>query len=102
VREYDLFLPLFHNDGTPIETKRFKALQKYLLDRFDGFTFFPQANEGHWRMGNVVYRDQIVIYRILTAGGSSARKSLARLKEKLKKDFKQEEILIIERNVRTL
>jgi hypothetical protein len=27
VKEYDLFIPLFYNDGTPIEVNKFQDLQ---------------------------------------------------------------------------
>ena len=46
VREYDLFIPLFYNDGTPIEAAKFQDLQRRLLDQFGGLTFFPQSNQG--------------------------------------------------------
>jgi hypothetical protein len=102
VKEYDIFVPLFYNDGTPIEPVRFQRLQRELLERFDGLTFFPQPNEGFWRMGDVTYRDEIVIYRVLTSRVKAARRFLAQLKQQLKRELKQEEILIVERDVETL
>ena len=53
-------------------------------------------------MGNLVYRDEIVIYRVITTRIRSARQFLAKLKVQLKRDLKQEEILIVERDVDTL
>jgi hypothetical protein len=102
VQEYDLFIPLFYNDGAPTESSKFQDLQARLLDQFGGLTFFPQANQGFWRMGNVTYRDEIVIYRVLASKPRVARRFLTRLKEELKKDLRQEEILIVERTVGTL
>jgi len=99
VKEYDIFLPLYYNDGTPIETKKFSGLQEYLLERFEGLTYFPQPNKGFWRIGRVTYQDEIVIFRVVTGAGKRARRILLRLKEKLKREFQQEEILIITRNV---
>jgi len=52
--------------------------------------------------GDVTYRDEIVIYRVLTTNSSRARRFLAKLKEQLKTDFAQEEILIVERDVDAL
>jgi hypothetical protein len=66
VREYDVFIPLRYNDGLPIEGRKLQRLQARLLEQFDGVTFFPQPNEGLWKFGGVVYRDEIVVYRILT------------------------------------
>ena len=102
MKEYELFLPLTYNDGTAIEPRFFKSLRLRLLEHFDGVTFFPQPNQGFWRMGNVTFRDEIVIFRVVTSRTAYARRFLRSLKEELKKRLGQEEILIIEREVDTL
>jgi molybdopterin synthase catalytic subunit len=102
VREYDIFVPLNYNDGTPIEPRKLRRIQSRLLEHFDGLTFFPQPNEGFWRMGGVTYRDEIVIYRVFSGHRRAARQFLSRFKDELKADLQQEEILIIERDVETL
>lgn len=102
MKEYDLFIPLSYNDGSPVEPRKFQDLQKRLLEHFDGLTFFPQPNQGFWKMAGVTYRDEIVIYRVLTSRVRMARRFLSKLKEELKTEFKQEEILIVERDVETL
>ena len=102
MNEYDIFLPLRYNDGSEVEAGKFEELKSRLLDQFDGVTYFPQANEGLWRMGEVIYRDEIVICRVVTGKRKRARRFLSSLKEDLKKSFQQEEILIIERDVKTL
>jgi hypothetical protein len=102
VKEYDLFIPLYYNDGRPVEPQKFQNLQQQLLDQFGGLTFFPQANEGFWTMAGVTYRDEIVIYRVITSDEREARRFLSDLKEWLKAELQQEEILIVERNVETL
>jgi hypothetical protein len=53
VKEYDLFVPLYYNDGRPIEAEKFQQLHEALLGHFGGLTFFPQPNKGFWRMGGV-------------------------------------------------
>jgi hypothetical protein len=102
VKEYDIFLPLRYNDGTPIELVKFRNLQGLLLSNFAGLTFFPQANQGFWKLGDVTYRDEIVIFRVLASDARRARSFLRKLKEDLKAGFAQEEILIVERDVDTL
>lgn len=102
MKEYEIFLPLYHNDGTPIDTAFIPALRVRLLEQFGGVTFFPQPNEGYWRMGGVTYRDQIVIFRVIASNQRTARRFLRLLKEELKRDLEQEEILIIERDVGAL
>lgn len=102
MKEFDLFIPLNYNDGTPVEGEKLQRLQRRLLDRFAGVTFFPQPNEGYWKLGSVTYRDEIVIYRVLAADAVEARAFLHALKTELKRALRQEEILIIERDVGTL
>jgi hypothetical protein len=102
VKEYDIFVPLNYNDGSPIETKKIRHIQQILLERFKGLTDLSEPSEGYWKMADVTHKDEIVIYRVLAAKTAAARKFLKSFKEQLKKDLKQEEILIIERDVRAL
>ena len=102
MKEYDIFVPLCFNDGSPVEAEKFQDLQEALLNHFGGLTFFPQPNKGLWRMAGVTYRDEIVIYRVIGSAAEKARSFLADLKERLKADFEQEEVLIVERDVETL
>jgi hypothetical protein len=53
-------------------------------------------------MGNVTFRDEIMIYRVITIDAESARRFLLQLKSDLKRDLRQEEVLIVEREVDTL
>jgi len=99
VKEYDLFMPLYYNDGSPVEPDKILELKRRLLDQFDGLTFFPQANEGFWRAAGVTYRDEILVFRVLTSDSPEARAYFAELKEELKRELKQEEILIVQRDV---
>ncbi len=47
----------------------------------------------------MTYRDEIVVYRVISQDSVAARVFLVELKESLKSEFRQEEILIIERDV---
>jgi hypothetical protein len=95
-------VPLYFNDGRPVAAEKFQNLQQRLLDRFQGLTFFPQPNKGLWRMADVTYRDEIVIYRVIAPAAEDARPFLAQVKEWLKAEFEQHEILIVERTIETL
>jgi hypothetical protein len=70
-----------------------------LLEQFEGLTYFPQANHGFWKFGDVSYRDDIVIYRVISQDSTISREYLSKLKEHLKREFQQLDILIIERDV---
>jgi hypothetical protein len=102
VKEYDLFVPLKYNGGPPVEARIFHEPQQALVAQFGGLTFFPQPNQGFWTVGNVTYRDEIVIYRFITTKARVARQFLEKLKAKLKRILRQEEIFIVERDVKVL
>jgi hypothetical protein len=87
VKEYELYVPLTLNDGTPVDPETLLQLRNRLLERFGGLTFFPQRNEGFWTFGGVTYRDEIVIYRILTDRTRMARKFFRELRGQLKRDL---------------
>ena len=76
MKEYDIFLPLRYNDGTPIELVKFRDLLERLLADFEGLTFFPQANQGFWKLGDVTYRDEVVVFRVIDSNSRRARSYL--------------------------
>jgi hypothetical protein len=100
--EYDLYLPLSYNDGRPVEAEKIVRLKQRLRDEFGGLTFFPQRNEGIWKMGDVTFREEIVIVRFLGRDVERARRFLSGLKEELKTNLEQHDVLIVERSVRIL
>jgi hypothetical protein len=102
VKEYDIFIPLYYNDGSPIEAVKFQDLQSRLLARFAGLTYFPQPNKGFWKFGEMNYHDEIVIYRVISSDPANSRDFLVSLKQSLKEQLKQKEILIIEREIGVL
>jgi hypothetical protein len=102
VKEYELYVPLAYNDGSPVEPRKIDWIGERLLERFGGCTFFPQRNEGMWRMGSVTFRDEIVIFRVLTDKVRLARRFFRALKTELKEELHQEEILIVEKDAEVL
>jgi hypothetical protein len=102
VKEYELYVPLTYNDGSPVEPRKIDRIGERLLERFGGCTFFPQRNQGMWRMGSVTFHDEIVIFRVLTDKVRLARRFFRALKKELKEDLGQEEILIVEKAAEVL
>jgi len=45
VKEFDVFVPVTYNDGSPVGNRLIESVGERLLERFDGMTFFPQENE---------------------------------------------------------
>ena len=97
--EYELYAPLHYNDGQPIEPEKLTDLKRRLVDEFGGLTHFPQENEGLWKVGSFTFRDQIVILRVLSHDRAKAEKFFTQLKEDLKRDWAQNDVLIVKREV---
>ena len=99
MREYELYVPLHYNDGQPIEPDKLHRLKRRLVDEFGGLTHFPQENEGLWKVGSFTFRDQIVILRVLSHDVAKAEQFFAQLKEDLQRDWAQNDVLIVAREV---
>lgn len=97
--EYELYLPLHHNDGRPIDPEKLKNLKGRLVDEFGGLTHFQQENEGLWKIGEHTFRDRIEIVRVLASDETSAQKYFAQLKSDLARDWNQQDFLIVSRQV---
>jgi hypothetical protein len=102
MKEYDIYVPLSNNDGTPVDPQKLKDLKKRLVDHFGGLTHFPQENEGLWKVGAFTFRDKIVILRVLTADPDKAGSFFVELKKEMQRNWGQEDVLIVVRNVETV
>lgn len=102
MKEYDLYVPSHYNDGRIIERERIDLLKRRLTDQFGGLTHFPQENEGFWKVGRVTFRDKIMILRVLSAEAEKANAFFIELKQHLQKEWEQEDVLIVSREVEAL
>ncbi len=102
MKEYDLYVPLYSNKGSPLPAAQMARLKKRLIKKFGGLTYFPQKTEGFWKIGAVTFRDDIVILRVLGDGSRPMRLYWARLKQELKRLWKQNDVLIVVRVVSTI
>jgi hypothetical protein len=102
MKEYDLFIPLTENSGKPIDPGKLARLKRRLVDVFGGLTNFPQENEGFWKVGSVLFRDKIIIYRVLSDDASKATQTFHQIKNEMKIEWGQSDVLIIARDVETV
>jgi hypothetical protein len=65
VQEYELYVPLYYNDGNRIEDEKRLEIHDRRLREFDGFTYFAHPARSYWKFGGVTFRDMVVIYRII-------------------------------------
>lgn len=99
MREYELYVPLYYNDGRPIEHDKLVRLKRSLVKEFGGLTHFPQENEGLWKVGRHTFRDRIVILRVLANDLPKAEAFFSRLKTEIQKEWDQQDVLIVSRRV---
>lgn len=99
IRGIEIYLPLEYNDGSPIPESKYISVQKELLRRFGGVTSvqrqFPL--QGVWQAEESVYCDNVVVFSTMdfrTWTQLECLRYLQRLKNRLKKEFDQLEILI--------
>jgi len=111
VRRYDIYLPLEYNpepDGTRrrIEGEKFDRVEQKLFEEFGGVTFVQESFplKGRWRGETRNYADEIRIFTVLDfrRETSLGENFLREYKETLKKEFQQEEILILYHEMKTL
>lgn len=95
MRQYDIYLPLQYNDGASIEPDKYDETRRELIEQFGGLTVLLGSGsaEGWWVLGDKVYRDEIRIFRVLSAAHDQA--FWDEYKERLRARFRQEDILVV-------
>ena len=85
----EILLPLFDNEGTPIESQEFTRVVHELTREFGGLTAFTrEPAEGRWKKDAETQRDQIVIFEVMTE--AIDRSWWVGYRETLQKRFRQE------------
>ena len=102
MREYEVYVPLNDNDGRPIAPEKLRWLKRRLVLEFGGLTYFPQENEGVWKVGAFTFRDKVVILRVLSNDVEKAEAFLTALKEDVRREWQQADVLIVSREVGTV
>lgn len=59
-RRYEVLLPLQFNDGREVPSDWLAEAVLEIVDRFGAASYETQKVEGHWRQGDVTYRDNLV------------------------------------------
>jgi hypothetical protein len=90
----DLYVPLFSKDGRKLPAHDLKDLKERLIVKFDGLTFFPQKNKGFWKVGNSVFRDEIIIFRVLCPDNYETKTFWRILKVHLEEAWAQTHLLV--------
>lgn len=97
MKEYEIYLPTTHNDGSPTNSAEIERLKAMLAKAFGGYTHLRQRSEGAWSMGGVMFHDEVTIVRVLDDG--SAGFDMTAFKKSVEQALRQESVLIVERTV---
>src|SRR5688500_373333 len=97
MQEFEIYLPMTFNDGTPVDGREIQRIKETLVRAFGGYTHLNHRSEGAWRMGGVTFRDEVTIVRVLDDG--SAQFDMRAFKKSIEAALKQDAVLIIAREV---
>ena len=106
MQEYEIYLPTKHNDGRPVDPAHFERIEQELARTFGGYTHLKQRSAGLWRIGDVTFRDEVTIVRVIDdeappfEGGAPF--DMVAFKKELEEMLQQESVLIVAREVRVL
>ena len=89
----EILLPLRDDEKKPFNANLYEQLGQELTDKFGGVTGFMRAPaEGKWRDGGGTAHDDIVVLEVMT--DALDRPWWSRLRLRLMKEFRQEDIVI--------
>lgn len=100
MRELEIYLPTTTNEGARIDPAEIERIKHLLVETFGGYTHLDQRFEGAWRIGGVTFHDQITIVRVLDDGRASF--DMPSFKRAIETRLQQQQILIVERDVRVV
>jgi hypothetical protein len=91
---FEILLPLFYNDGRPIEREKFVQTDDELVKQFGATSTDTVVVRGNWLYQSTLYHDQLVRVRLDVADSPENFQALRDLKEILKARFEQLDIWI--------
>src|SRR5262245_28006458 len=91
---FEILLPLFYNDGRPIEPEKVAATDDQLIQWFGATSSDTVVVRGRWQYQSTIYSDQLIRTRVDVADTPENWDSMRRIKEELKTRFDQIDIWI--------
>ena len=91
---FEILLPLFYNDGRPIEPEKFLATDDDLVGSFGATSTDQVTVRGQWKYQSTVYSDQLIRVRVDVEDTAENQNAMRTLKETLKGRFEQLDIWI--------
>jgi hypothetical protein len=91
---FEILLPLFYNDGRPIEPEKFTATNDELIGYFDATSTDTVIVHGKWMYQSTLYSDQLMRVRLDVEDIPENWETIRLFKETLKARFEQKDIWI--------
>ena len=97
MQEFEVYLPMTMNDGSPVDPGTIQRYKDILAGAFGGYTHLNHRSDGVWRIGGVTFHDEVTIVRVLDDG--SADFDMSAFKKSMEQELRQAAVLIIVRQV---
>ena len=91
---FEILLPLFYNDGRPIEPEKYLANDDDLVQTFGATSTDQVTVRGKWKYQSTVYSDQLIRVRVDVEESTENQNAMRALKETMKARFEQLDIWI--------
>jgi ATP-dependent Clp protease ATP-binding subunit ClpA len=101
-KEYKVYLPLQYSNGTLIEPEKTASVEKRLLDHFGEVYGVRLTEERTWQYLGVTFRGKVRVLRVVAEPQVEVHKFFEQLVKDLKTELRQEDILIVVRDIEIL
>lgn len=95
LRRYEVLLPLRFNDGRDVPPEWLGDAVLEIVERFGAASYETQRVEGHWRAGDVHYRDDLVRIVVDVADDQDNKAWVREFKSRWKAKLEQLELWVV-------
>src|SRR5438034_8447760 len=99
---FEILLPLFHNDGRPVEREKYLQTDDELVQAFGASSTDTVVVRGRWLYQSTLYHDQLIRVRLELADTPENWQVVRAIKEVLKTRFDQQDIWITAHRVEVI
>src|SRR5438477_1550525 len=94
-RRFEVMLPLQFNDGRDVPADWLADAVLEIVEQYGAASYETQRIEGHWRKGQVHYRDNLVRLVIDVPDTTKNRSWMKKFKERWRNKLKQVELWMV-------
>jgi hypothetical protein len=91
---FEILLPLFYNDGRPVEDQKFVETDVELIAAFGATRTDTVVVRGHWLYQSTIYEDRLIRVRLDVEDTPDNWQKMRDIKEVLKQRFEQIDVWI--------